>query len=123
MTKREVQAVKAPEPFPEAPEPTVEKQEQKPAAKPAAKKAPVKKGTARKAVNEQQEVEVLFIRSVGETFRRGGCGFNQKGEYFAVDYFTDQQMAAIKAEPELLVKQVALSIEEAQQTVIIGIDA
>lgn len=116
MTKREVQTAQAPESFPPAPAP-----EQKPAAKkPAAKKpASPKQGV----LNAQQAVDALFIRSAGKSFRRGGCGFNQSGEYFSLDYFSDEQLAAIDAEPELLVKRVSLSPEEAEKAVIMGFDA
>jgi len=48
---------------------------------------------------------VLIFASVA-TFRRAGHGFTDAGSAFHSDHFTDEQRAAINAEPRLSVKEV-----------------
>lgn len=50
---------------------------------------------------------VLLVTASVASFRRAGLGFTNKGTALPIDSITDEQRAAIEAEPKLSVKEVS----------------
>ncbi|MEW4983073.1 MAG: hypothetical protein AB1Y26_07560 [Cycloclasticus sp.] len=50
---------------------------------------------------EAKEVDVLFIQSKGERFRRCGREFNKNGEGIPLDSLTEEEIATLESEPQL----------------------
>ncbi|OFC71812.1 HI1506-related protein [Alteromonas confluentis] len=50
---------------------------------------------------------VLLVTASLASFRRAGLGFTNKGTALHIDSLTDEQRAAIDAEPKLSVKEVS----------------
>lgn len=76
-------------------------------ATPQAPKAPApqKKGKA--------QIPALFVRSRREHFYRAGYKWTKAGHGIALDSLTDEQIAALKAEPMLIVEEVTIDAGEA----------
>lgn len=52
----------------------------------------------------EDEIEALFIRSVPESFRRSGHRFTREGHGIALDLLSDEEVAALVNDPNLVVE-------------------
>ena len=53
-----------------------------------------------------KSILAIVVFASAATFRRAGHGFTDKGTAFVADHFSEQQRAAIEAEPRLSVKEM-----------------
>ncbi|HTF96504.1 MAG TPA: HI1506-related protein [Cellvibrio sp.] len=67
---------------------------------------------AAKKASEGGEIPALFISSRGESFRRCGFRFNKEPTGIALDCLSDEQIATLKADPNLVVEEGAALLEE-----------
>jgi len=54
---------------------------------------------------------VLKVRALGERFRRAGLSFGPRETVLDVDTLTDEQLAALKAEPRLAVVEDQVDVQ------------
>lgn len=60
------------------------------------------------------EIPALFVRAVPEQgFRRCGIGFTREGIGIALDALSEEQIAALRAEPNLVVEETTFLPDEA----------
>lgn len=78
-------------------------------AKPEAPKAPEPPKPQTKA--KPKAVPALSVRSVGETFCRGGRRWTREPQVVALSEFTEEQVASIKAEPLVFAVETTLEVE------------
>ena len=76
-------------------------------AAPAAQEMP-----STEAAKDGAAVDVLWIRSVPESFRRCGFRFNREGFGIALDTLTDEQIETLVNEPNLVVSVNRVTAED-----------
>lgn len=76
-------------------------------AAPAAQEMP-----SAEAAKDGAAVDVLWIRSVPESFRRCGFRFNREGFGIALDALTDEQIETLVNEPNLVVSGTYITAED-----------
>ncbi|EAU53531.1 HI1506-related protein [Mariprofundus ferrooxydans] len=82
-----------------------------PAEKSAAEKADAEKADAEKAAAEKagKKAPALSITSSVEGFRRAGHAFGSKETIIKLSDLSDEQIAALKAEPKLAVTETTVA--------------
>lgn len=76
---------------------------------PAAKEA-----AATTEPTEAAATSIIFVRSRGEYFHRAGYKFTAAGFGIALDVLTEEQLAAVRNEPELIVEDGTVNESEAE---------
>lgn len=61
---------------------------------------------------EVEMLQVIFVRSFPETFRRAGHVFTREGHGLCVADLTDEQLAAIEGEPMLSVQYSEVPVRD-----------
>ncbi len=54
----------------------------------------------------------IAIAAIATSFRRCGLAFSRETQHFAADYFNDDELEVLKAEPQLKVAEVEVDPEE-----------
>ncbi|MCJ8285108.1 HI1506-related protein [Halomonas sp.] len=103
MTTRKTQAAKATDTPDTPPDQGAKEAEKKEMARESAAKdgTPDTKRGAKQGSKEKRDA--LRVRALGERFRRAGLAFGRNETVLYVDELSDDQVAALKAEPRLVV--------------------
>lgn len=111
--KKTATSNKAQEPAPSAPaadqatEQPTENAASAATAAPAAQEMP-----SAEAAKDGAAVEVLWIRSVPESFRRCGFRFTREGFGIALDALTDELIETLESDPNLVVERTSVTAED-----------
>ena len=65
--------------------------------------------------NEEDEIEAIFVRAVPERRCRAGFCFDQQGHGIALSLLSEEQLAALEADPLLRVEHVTVPAQEPQE--------
>ncbi len=67
--------------------------------------------------DQGEDIEGIWVRTVPgvRRFRRAGMAFNDAGTGIALEALTDEQLAALEAEPNLIVERNTFSDQPGQQ--------
>jgi hypothetical protein len=57
-----------------------------------------------------KQIEALVVKSVAKTFRRIGMAFTNEAIHLDPSLLTDEQVAALKSEPGLVVTQATVTV-------------
>lgn len=65
--------------------------------------------------NEEDEIEAIFVRAVPERRCRAGFCFDQQGHGIALSLLSEEQLAALEADPLLRVEHVTVPAQAPQE--------
>lgn len=81
-------------------------------AVPVAIAAPVAAAKTADKKNVPAMCDALFVKSRGASFRRAGWNFNREGHGIALTLLSDEQIALLENEPNLIVERCQVPLDE-----------